>query len=251
MIGKLYGDDLAAIHNAGYGSHWQSAAPAVLEWLRGAVIVAGRVVDLGCGGGQWLARLADEGYDAVGVDASPAMLRIARKTAPSAVLIEGSFDEVELPACAAVTALGEPLNYVDGMGSIKRALRNVYGALQPGGLFVFDVREPPRKPIETRVVARVGDDWACIARIDESPSTNRIVRRITSFKRRGSAYRRTEEVHRLCVYPKAVVRDWLCELGFRVRTYRRYGEYQLGPRLVAFVARKPTAALQAKRRGPR
>jgi hypothetical protein len=87
--------------------------------------------------------------------------------------------------------------------------------------------------------------------IDESPSTNRTVRRITSFKRRGSAYRRTEEVHQLHVYPKAVVQDWLRELGFRVRAYRRYGEYRLGPRQVVFVARKATAALQSKRHGPR
>jgi SAM-dependent methyltransferase len=193
---------------------------------------------LGCGGGQWLARLAEEGYDPVGVDASRAMLQTAKKNAPSAKLIHGSFAEVELPPCDAVTSLGEPLNYLDGMRSFKQTLKNVFSSLRPAGLFIFDVREPPQKPVETRVAARVGDDWACVSVIDEDPSDQRLVRRITSFRRHGRAYRRAEEIHELKLYPKEEVRRWLADLGFRVRTFRRYGDYRLAPRQVVFVARK-------------
>ena len=89
----LYESDLAQIHLEGYGSHWEAAAPAVLDWLRGAGIRSGTVCDLGCGGGQWLARLADEGYTPIGVDVSSAMIRAAQKLVPSARLIRGSFAE--------------------------------------------------------------------------------------------------------------------------------------------------------------
>ena len=81
----LYEPDLARIHVDGYGFHWEGAAPAVLQWLRDAGIFAGTVVDLGCGGGHWLARLAEAGYETVGVDVSPAMLRLARSRAPAAM----------------------------------------------------------------------------------------------------------------------------------------------------------------------
>jgi SAM-dependent methyltransferase len=242
MAAHLYGDDLAAIHNAGYGFHWEGAAPAILKWLRQAGIVNGTVVDLGCGGGQWLARLAEEGYAPVGVDGSRAMLRTAKKNAPSAKLIHGSFAEVKLPPTGAVTSLGEPLNYLDSDRDFKRTVKNVHRALRPGGLFVFDVREPPTKPVDSRVHARVSDDWACISLIDEDPKSGRLVRHITTFHRDGSLYRRGEEVHWLQLFPKAQVCRWLRELGFAVRTFRRYGDYRLATRQFAIVARKSASA---------
>lgn len=242
----LYNDDLAYVHIAGYGFHWRGAADAVLKHLRDAKIADGVVVDLGCGGGQWLACLHEHGYKPVGVDVSPGMIRAARKIVPSAKFIQGSFADVELPECNAVTSLGEPLNYLPGARSFQRTLRNVYKALRPGGLFVFDVREPATKSVETRVTARVGDDWACISFNDEKvlaapqvPGESRLTRRITAFRRAGSAYRRSEEVHTLHIFPKLIVTRWLRNLGFRVRTLRRYGEYRLGPRQVIFLARKP------------
>jgi len=120
----------------------------------------------------------------------------------------------------------------------------VYRALRPGGLFVFDVRVPATKPIDTRVSTRVGDDWACIASIDEFPATKRLVRRIVTFRRHGRDYRRGEEVHELRLYPKQQIVDWLHMLGFRVRTFRGYGAYRLGPRQVVFVARRPGSMMK-------
>jgi SAM-dependent methyltransferase len=235
---QLYGDDLADIHNVGYGFHWRSAAPQVLEWLRRAGIASGTVVDLGCGGGQWLARLAEEGYDGVGVDSSPAMLRTAKKNAPDAEFILGSFEEVDLSPCDAVTSLGEPLNYLASARGFQRALKSAHAALRPRGLFIFDVREPSTAPVEPRVATRVGLDWACISVIEESMATQRLVRHITAFRRRGAAYRRTDERHELQLYSKETISGWLRKLGFHVRTYRRYGNYALSPRQLVFVARK-------------
>ncbi len=234
----LYDDDLAHVHVAGYGFHWRGAAPAVLRRFHDAGIASGTVIDLGCGGGEWLACLREHGYQAVGVDASQAMIRAARRAAPSAKFIRGSFADVELPSCMAATSLGEPLNYLDGARSIQRTLKNVYKALCPGGLFVFDVRLPATKPVETRVSARVGEDWACISLIDEYPQTNRLVRRITTFRRAGADYRRREEVHELHLYSKRQIAGWLRNLGFRVRVTRGYDDYRLGPRQVVFTARK-------------
>ena len=85
----------------------------------------------------------------------------------------------------------------------------------------------------------MGDTWACISIIEGDGATNSIVRDITTFRQVGRTYRRGHEVHRLAVYPKADYLRWLRTLGFRVRTYRAYGDYRLVERQSAYLARKP------------
>ena len=234
---ELYRQDLAAIHVAGYGFHWEGAADATLGWLADAGVASGRVVDLGCGGGQWLARLDAEGYSAVGVDISAGMLKLAKRTAPKAKLLHGSFDQVELPECDAATSFGEPLNYLNSGPKLRRTLRNVYRALRPGGVFVFDVRHPSAKPVAPRDHVRQGDGWFCHALIEEQGASFK--RQITTFTSDdGGTYRRDDETHRLKVFPRAEMTSWLREIGFRVRTRRGYDDYRLGPRQSVFICKK-------------
>lgn len=234
----IYQEDLAKIHIDGYGFHWEGAASAMLRFLRESGIEKGMVIDLGCGGGQWLERLSREGYTVCGVDRSESMIKAAKNRVPQAKLILGSFAEVALPGCDAVTSLGEPINYLDGQQSIRRVFRNVFQALRPGGVFIFDAREPASRPVEPRIHSRIGEDWACIARIEEDGAKNSLTRHITTFFKVGTNYRRRDELHKLKVYSKGDMIRWLRETGFRVRTYPRYGEYRLAERQSAYVARR-------------
>jgi cyclopropane fatty-acyl-phospholipid synthase-like methyltransferase len=55
------------------------------------------LLDVGCGAGTPIARyLLDRGYRLTGVDASPAMLRLARANCPEAELVAGDMGTVEL-----------------------------------------------------------------------------------------------------------------------------------------------------------
>lgn len=140
----IYQEDLAKIHIDGYAFHWEGAANAVLRFLRENAVEKGTVIDLGCGGGQWLERLSREGYTVCGVDQSESMIKAAKNRVPQAKLILGSFAKVALPDCDAVTSLGEPINYLDGQQSMRRVLRKVFQALRPGGVFILmRVNLPP------------------------------------------------------------------------------------------------------------
>lgn len=55
----------------------------------------GRALDVACGTGRQTRRLADLGWDAVGVDASPEILRVARTARPDLTFLEG--DIADLP----------------------------------------------------------------------------------------------------------------------------------------------------------
>lgn len=82
-------------------------------------------------------------------------------------------------------------------------------------------------------------DWFCYARIEEDFRYHQLTRFVITFRLvRGGKYRRHDEIHRLKVFSRAVVTGWLRKIGFRVRTRRAYGDFQLGPRQSVFICRK-------------
>jgi len=104
--GEVYGQDLAYVHNVGFGNFAEGSAPGVLNILRQRGVSSGLVIDLGCGGGLWARRLVDAGYRVVGIDLSPDMIALARRRVPEGNFRTGSFLDGDFPPCAAITSLG-------------------------------------------------------------------------------------------------------------------------------------------------
>jgi SAM-dependent methyltransferase len=237
-----YGDDLAYIHDVGFGDFADGLAPGLLDTLRQHGSSDGVIVDLGCGSGIWARHLADAGYHVVGVDQSAAMIRLARRRAPAAKFHVASFFAFDLPPCRAITALGEVLCFLfdntNNRKSLARLFRRAFAALEPGGLLIFDVPEVGldrgRAP-----TGREGDDWACLVRLEYDETHDRLMRHITSFRRRGRLFRRQQETHRLQLYRRGEMTDMLRNVGFRVRTVSEFGGYPLLPGRIGFVAQKP------------
>ena len=241
---EWYGEDLAYIHDVGFGDYALGSAPGILEILIRSGILVGLVVDLGCGSGLWAKKLAEAGYDVLGLDVSEAMVGIARRRVPEAEFRVASLFEAEIPPCNAVTAVGEGLNYLfdpandDDERATAWLFQRVHGALAPGGVFVFDVAEPGQvsRGTPTRGFSE-GEDWVVLVEKVEERET--LTRRIVTFRKAGEHYRRADEVHRQRLYKAAEVAEKLRRTGFRVRTARAYGRYRLPKAHAAFVARKP------------
>jgi SAM-dependent methyltransferase len=234
----LYRDDLAWLHSRHYADFVNRAGPQAIRMLRAAGIRRGVVCDAGCGGGQLSQRLLNAGYKVVAVDVSAAMIALARKRAPRATLICGSIAEVNLPACQAVLAIGEVFNYLGSARKITRAFRNVFRSLTPGGILIFDIKEPPARKL-VRMSCRAGPDWALMAEIQEDPIRQKLIRIIDTFRKAGSCYRRQKEIHTLGVYPLTEIKRLLRSAGFTVRSLAGYGSCKLGPERKVLVARKP------------
>ncbi len=112
--------------------------------------VDGPIVELGVGSGRVAVPLALAGHAVRGLDASPAMLALARTRAEQA----GVSDRIELslgdltdpPAslgpAARVLVPFRPYLHLEGDGERLRALRGARELLAPGGRLVFDVFEP-------------------------------------------------------------------------------------------------------------
>jgi len=184
------------------------------------------------------------GYRVLGIDISEAMIELSRKRVPEAEFRVGSLFEVEIPPCAAVTAISEVLNYLFDAENEDRGLgrpfRRVHDALVPGGVLVFDVLGPGQVPPDTKTRNfRVGEDWAVLSELEEDIERGTMERRIVSFRKVGELYRRDEEVHRVRLYDPTGLSAELERAGFRVQTMRSYGDFPLSEGHSAFAARKP------------
>jgi SAM-dependent methyltransferase len=231
MAQKLYGSDLAHVHDVAFGGWARDAAPFVLARLREAGIEDGRVVDLGCGSGIWAAELVDAGYEVVGVDASADMLALARERAPGATFVEASLQDIELPPCGAITAIGECVNY-GGPPSLEPLFRRAWQALEPGGLLVFDAAAPGREPEGRRRARHEGDGWVMRVDFAEDRAARTLTRRIR-LVRNGRA---GEEEHVLRLYEPDDVLEWLEASGFDVTRHPAYGAARGLPGVHVYVA---------------
>jgi SAM-dependent methyltransferase len=254
-IADAYREDLAAIHDAGYGGMARAAAAVLLDALRRRRADGGLVIDLGCGSGILAGQVAGAGYDVLGIDISPAMIDLARRRVPDGRFEVGSLLTAVLPPCVAVAAVGECVNYTFDPGNSRAALealfRRVHEALCPGGLLLFDAAGPGRVPGgDPRQGHAEGDGWAVLVTSEEDDRAGILTRRITSFRRVGDAYRRGHEVHRLRLIRHGEVLKPLRALGFRVHTLRAYGDFRLPAGLVGFLARKRESTRAGARNRP-
>jgi SAM-dependent methyltransferase len=223
-----YREDLAWIHHAGFSEFAASAAPALLTLIGDR---HGLVVDIGCGSGVLARALMRAGLDVLGIDASAAMIELARKTAPQARFLVGSFDSVGIPPCTALTAIGEVLNY----GSLDGVRAFIARAARATDLLIFDIAErgayPPHDEIRTG-----GDDWSVIA-IKDSDGV-RLTRRVLTFREVDGETRRDEEVHHLELYERDVILTLLRDAGFATRVGRSYGKRRLSKGHAVYVCER-------------
>jgi SAM-dependent methyltransferase len=240
---KGYGEDLAYVHDVGFSEYCLNAAPGLLRALKENGINGGLVIDLGCGSGRWARRLNRAGYEVLGVDQSPSFIRLARKIAPHSRFINASLLRLPLPACAAVTSIGECLNYAfdrkAGKTELARLFARVYGALAAGGVFIFDAAEPARIPENgLRREWFQGADWAILVETAGDRKQNSLTRKITCFRQRGRLFRRSIETHRLHLYRGAEIVEMLSQAGFKTECLDAYGHFRLPVGITAFLARK-------------
>ncbi|MGC9376937.1 class I SAM-dependent methyltransferase [Streptomyces sp. MH13] len=139
LAGKTSGEDYAArfetLARSGEDVHGEARFCAAL------VPPGARVLDAGCGTGRVAIRLAELGYDCVGVDLDASMLAVARKQAPGLPWFQvdlAAFDPDRLGFAAGfdlVVAAGNVIPLLTS-GTESTVVERLSAALRPGGLMV-------------------------------------------------------------------------------------------------------------------
>lgn len=145
----MYSDAFCKVYNEfGWNYFPEAFGEQLLVWIRQNQVTVKSSLDLACGTGVLCEILYKHGIKASGMDFSEGMIAIARESNPQieyevADMIqyrpEKRFD--------LVTCTGDALNHIMDLKDVEQIFRNVYGYLNPGGYFIFDILNENEVPV--------------------------------------------------------------------------------------------------------
>ncbi len=203
--------------------------------------------DLACGTGSVSLLLAERGLRVTGVDMSEEMLTVASQKAQgmtnAPMFVCQPLQELRLPRGVdmAVCAL-DSLDYITDPADCAEAIRRVYKALNPGGIFLFDVNTPEKlRAMDGQVFLDEDDDVYCVWRGEFEKETNICSYGMDLFQRRGESWERAFEEHREYAYSQTQLMGYLKDAGFtHIEVYadRLFEAPREGEQRIYFKARK-------------
>ena len=177
-------------------------------------------VDLACGTGSVTEILARKGYEVTGVDMSEEMLteamaKVMDMDNPPRFVCQ-YLQELKLPRGVdmAVCAL-DSLDYVTDPEDCAEAIRRTWKALNPGGIFIFDVNTPEKlRAMDGQMFLDEDDDVYCVWRGEFDEETNICSYGMDLFQRAGDVWHRSFEEHREYAYSAEQLVGYLKDAGF-------------------------------------
>ena len=226
---------------------YEATVEFYMEILRREGVKPRTVVDLACGTGSVTAILARMGYPVLGVDMSEEMLteamgKVMDMENPPRFVCQ-KLQELKLPRAVdmAVCAL-DSLDYITDPDDCKEAIRRIYKALNPGGIFIFDVNTPEKlKAMDGQIFLDEDDDVYCVWRGEFDNETNVCTYWMDLFQRQGKVWNRSYEEHQEYAYSEEQLRGYLKDAGFtHIEVYadRKFEAPAEGEQRIYFKARK-------------
>ncbi|SDL00796.1 class I SAM-dependent methyltransferase [Streptomyces indicus] len=161
--GNEYAARFDALARSGKDVHGEASFCAAL------LPAGGRVLDAGCGTGRVMIRLAELGYDCVGIDLDASMLEVARTQAPELpwfLTDLAEFDPAGLGIRAdfdLVVAAGNVLPLLTP-GTEAAVVRRLAAALAPGGLLVAGFGlDAAHLPVPPTITLKEYDTYCAVA----------------------------------------------------------------------------------------
>jgi SAM-dependent methyltransferase len=157
-VSSSHFDEIAADYDASLPGH------VVEHYLRKRVAFVlahcprGRALDVGCGTGALAARLAEAGYEMVGIDPSDGMLDVLRQRAPAIEAVRADGTAIPFPDGSFDLVLSVAvMHHIADARAVLATLTEMTRVARPGGrVLVWD--HNPRNPYWKILMARVPQD---------------------------------------------------------------------------------------------
>lgn len=137
----MYSDVFCKVYNEfGWNYFPEAFSEQLLTWLSRNQITVHTCMDLACGTGILCEILHDHGIKAAGMDFSEGMIEIAKSKSTE---IEYEVADM-ITYCPdkkfdLVTCTGDAINHIHDLNNVEQIFKNVYGYLNEGGHFIFDI----------------------------------------------------------------------------------------------------------------
>lgn len=210
-------DDFAWLYSQDWGADFhRQALPALQSFCLARLPAGARLLDLCCGSGDLSALLVSRGFAVTGLDSSAEMLRYARRKAPQAALVRADARQFCFrPVFDAALSTFDSLNHIADLRELLRVFENVYAALRPGGLFVFDLNmEPSFQTLWRGVSAKVSEECVWVLRGSYDPERRMGRAELTIFRKQHGWRRSDVTIEERC-YSEQEVLSALHQAGFR------------------------------------
>ena len=213
-------DEIAGMYHALWADWYLPAAVPALEKLFFSKVPAGaRVLDVCCGSGHVTKELVRRGYHVTGIDCSAELIALARKDLPgvnlqvqdaTALHLESRYD-------AAISTF-DSLNHMLTVEDLGKVLVGVHRALEPGGLFVFDMNLEEAYSADLRQwVVRARDEEVTMVRGLYDYSAKKASTELIWFFREGAGncWRQHRSFVEERCYEKPEILHGVAQAGFR------------------------------------
>lgn len=186
-------------------------------------IKEGILLDLGCGTGSVSVKMAEKGFDVIGVDSSIGMLNAAQQkmfeSGRHMLLLNQKMQEIDLYGtvdCAICVLDG--INHLDSAEDVRKTFEKVSLFMNPGGAFAFDVNtiHKHKNVLADNAFVFEPDGLFCVWQNNYNSSDNSVEISLDFFEKEDGVYYRTGESFSERAYELDEIKKWLEDSGFEV-----------------------------------
>jgi len=182
-----------------------------------------KILEVGCGTGNYTKILLERGYEVTAVDISENMLKIAREKC-ACKFIKGDIKDISInERFDASIAMFAMMGYITESSDVIKALNNINRHLNPNGVFIFDVWNglAVMRLLPEHRVKEVENDKAKIIRIamPNLRSFDHICEvnyKLLILNKKDNAFNEINEKHVVRFYFPQEIKYYLEDAGFEV-----------------------------------
>ena len=191
--------------------------------LRKNGIHDGLVLELCCGTGTLARKLTQQGYELICCDVSPDMLNVAREKCadlevPPVWICQEAAQLDLYGTVRAVVCCLDSVNYFTDLRELKEVFRRVSLFLEPGGLFLFDVKSRQMfKELAGTCSIQEEEGLFCTWQYGFDSRSGYAQHQVDLFRQEGENYTRFTEWHDQRAYSVETLTDALTRAGMKVK----------------------------------
>ena len=186
-------------------------------------IKSGILLDLGCGTGSMSVKMAEKGFDVIGVDTSIGMLGVAQQkmyeSGEKILFLNQPMQDIDLYGtvdCAICVLDG--INHLNNFDEVRQTFEKVSLFMNKGGAFAFDVNTiyKHKNVLSDNAFIYEFDDLFCAWQNNYNEEDNSVDITLDFFEEEDGVYYRSSENFSEQAYELDEISAWLEEAGFEI-----------------------------------